>query len=129
MTHLVVVSQNNYELLYLKGDLDQIIATAQNKSTIDDYYWHSFVINKQGKPLEAIAILEEGIKNYKKNEKLELLISNLYYETGDLLKAKPYLEKYQENPEMFMQLIKTLEFENNYISAIELLKNKIATDY
>jgi tetratricopeptide (TPR) repeat protein len=129
MIHPVISGQNNYELLYLKGDLEQILSTAQKKSSIEDYYWLSYVLNKKGKTLKAIEILEEGIKQYEDNQKLEILISEFYYETGNYPKAKLYIKrKYQNNPEIFMQLINILEFENNYKLAIELLKKKIVTD-
>ena len=128
MINQVVFSQNNYELLYLNGDFEQILSTAEKRSTVEDCYWYSFILNKQGKTLEAIEILEEELFKFKENKSLELLISNFYYEAGSLLKAKPYLEKYQENPEIFMQLIKTFEFENNNKLAIELLDKKIAID-
>ncbi|MBN1597554.1 MAG: hypothetical protein JW894_04630 [Bacteroidales bacterium] len=118
-------SQSNYELLFLKGDFDQILLKAENKSTVEDIYWYSLINNQQGKVLKAISTLEEGVKSYSDNQKLELLLSDLYYETGDYTKAKPYLKKYQDNPESFIQLINILEFQNENIEAIRLLDERI----
>jgi len=123
-----VFNQNNYELLYLNNDFEKIVSCAKNKSTIDDYYWLSLIFNKQGKTLIAINTLEEGIKKFENNQKLELQISNLYYETGNYAKAKPYLEKYLIYPEIFIQYINILEFQENHSLAIKLLNDKLPND-
>lgn len=128
MANLVVFPQSNFELLYLKGDFEQILQKTQKLSTVDDYYWHSVAQNKQGKTLEAIEILENGNRQFEESQKIESLLANYYYTTGKYSKAKPYLLKYTDDPELFMQLINVLEFENNYTLALNLLNQKITHD-
>lgn len=123
-----VFCQNNYELLYLSNDFDQIISIAQKKSSIDDYYWLSIILDKKGKPLNAIAELEDGMNKFPNNEKLEIELANLYYGTGNYLKAKPYLEKYQNNPDVFLKYVNVIEYQENNSLAIELLKERLIAD-
>ena len=120
--------QNTYELLYLNNNFEQIISLAQSKSSADDYYWLSLALNKQGKTMKALGVLEEGIKRFENNKKLEMMISDLYYETGNYSEAKSYLEKYQDDYEIFMKLINVLEFQENYSTAIALLQNRLRSD-
>ncbi len=124
----VSTCQNNYEILYLKGDYKQILQNTQKFTTSDDYYWHALILKKQGKTLDATEVLEAGIGQYMGNKELEIMLGNLYFETGQLPKAKPYLLKYKDNPEVFMSLVKTLEFEGQYATALELLIGKITHD-
>lgn len=123
-----VFSQNNYELLYLTNDFDKIMATANDKNTLDDYYWLSLIYDKQGKPFVAINILQDGAKRFSDNQKLEIQLANLYYETGNYVAARPYLEKYLCNPEIFLKYINTIEFQDNNVLAIKLLKEKLNDD-
>ncbi len=120
--------QNNYELLYLNNDFDRIITRAINKNTIEDYYWLSLILNKQGESLAAVNTLEEGVEKYPNNEKLEIRLTNLYYETGNYVAAQPYLERYQVIPDIFIKYIDVIEFQENHILAIKLLKEKLVRD-
>lgn len=128
LIHQNILCQENFELLYLKQDFDKIISIAQTKSSIDDYYWLSLILDKRGKPLSAIDELEEGINKFTNNQKLEIQLANLYYETGNYLAAKSYLEKHQSIPEMFLKYINVIEFQENHAFAIELLKEKLIDD-
>ena len=128
LVNLAVFPQSDFELLYLKSDFEQILQKTQRLSSIDDYYWYSLALNKQGKTLEAIEILENGNRQFEESQKIESLLANYYYTTGKYSKAKPYLLKYPDDSELFMQLLNILEFENNYTLALDLLNKKIAHD-
>lgn len=123
-----IFCQDNYELLYLQQDFDKIIITAQTKSSIEDYYWLSLILEKRGKSLNAIDELKEGIKKFTNNQKLEIQLANLYYQTGNYLAAMPYLEKHQSNPEIFLKYINVIEFKENHTLAIKLLKENLKED-
>lgn len=120
--------QTNYELLYLSGEYDGILSEASRQKRASDYYWHAFILNKRGEILPSCKVLEEGIENHPGDEKLELLLANLYYESGNFVQAKPLLEKYNSSHEVFIRLIELLEFQNNYIEAINLLKSRLISD-
>ncbi len=121
-------AQDNYELLYLQNDLDQIEQFAQKKTSADDFYWYALVLEKKGNLSLSISILEEGLTLFQGNEKLEVFISNLYFESGHYLKAENYLRKYKHYPQTFMQLVQVNEFRNNYNTAIKLLKERLTID-
>ena len=121
-------AQENYELLYIKGDFSQIEKMALRKSTAEDFYWYAMVLEDQGKSKQAINILEEGLSTFKDNEKLELLISSLYFETGNYQKAELYLNQLRHNPSAFIQLVQVNEFRNNHQRAISLLQDRILDD-
>lgn len=121
-------AQNNYELLYLEGQYEEIIHKTSHLKDPVDYYWNSLLTSKQGEVLAALEILEMGTEMYPDEEKLELLLTDLYYESGNYLKAKPLLEKYSSSPEMFIRLIEVLEFQNNFQQAIDLLTQRLQSD-
>lgn len=120
--------QNNYELLYLEGEFEEIIVQSSQLNKASDYYWNALVTSKQGEVLVAMDILEQGVEKYQDEARLELLLTDLYYETGDYLKAKPLLEKYSSSHEMFIRLIEVLEFQNNFQEAIQLLEQRLQSD-
>ncbi len=121
-------AQNNYELLFLEGEFDQIYQLSQKFSYEEDYYWNSIILNKQGKILEAIQILEQGYKQFNDSQIIEKFLAELLFKTGQYTKAKPLLLKYEGDSDFFMQFINILEFENNYTLAIESLNKKILAD-
>jgi len=124
----LVSGQANYEILYLQGDYDQIINKASGQEGADDYYWHGHILNKNGELLSSSRIIEEGIEKHPDNEKLEFLLANLYYESGNYVLAKPIMEKYISSPEMFIRLIEILEFQNSYNEAVDLLESRLKLD-
>ena len=125
---MMLSGQTNYELLYLEGDYEQIISKANQQNRAEEYYWHSLTLSKQGNVFRSIEIMEEGIGEHPDQEKLELLLADLYYETGNFTKAKPLLEKHSNSHEMFIRLIELLEFQDSFQEAIDLLKSRIQED-
>lgn len=123
-----VFGQDNCELLYLNHNFEQILSIAQSKATPDDYYWLSIVLNQTGQSLKAIQALEEGIARFEENPQLELLASDIYYQSGNYLKAMPFLEKYQEKPDIFLKYVNVLEFQNRYTMSIGLLLDRLNHD-
>lgn len=123
-----VFCQDNYELLYLNNNFDQIISIATNKNSMDDYFWLSLILDKKGKSIEAINTLEEGVLKYADNARLEIELANMYYETGIYAKALPYLKKHQANPGLFLKYIVVLEFQEDHNTAIKLLKRELIED-
>lgn len=121
------MSQENCEILLLKGDFDKIIENTQQLSSIEDFYWNSIALDHKGKVLEALKVLSDGIIMYEEIEKLELLYANYLFKTGQYPKAKLYLLKYKDN-NLFNKLISVLEFENNYQLAIDLIEKEISSD-
>lgn len=124
----ILFCQIDYELLYLKGDHDRIINEASQKTGIEDYYWHALVLSKKGKLLSSCQVLGEGIESHPGDSKLELLLANLYYESGNFVQAKPILEKHSSSHEVFIRLIEILEFQNSYPEAIKLLEARLLSD-
>lgn len=120
--------QNEYELLFLQGDLDKILLRAGDLNDADDHYWYGLVLSRKGDILEAIEKLEAGIHAYPGNEKLELLLADLYYETGDFSKAMPILEKNSDTHENFIRLVEILEFNDSFDEAIDLLVERLKED-
>ncbi len=120
--------QTNYELLYLEGEFEEIITQSDQLKTPVDYYWNALVTSKQGEILRAMEILEQGIIQHPDQEKLELLLTDLYYKTGDYLNAKPLLQKYSGSHEMFIRLVEVLEFEDSFQEAIYLLEQGLQYD-
>ena len=125
---IISSGQSNYELLYLEGNNELILSQSEQKSSAEDYYWNALIMSKQGNVLKAIETMKEGISRFEGQQKHELLIADLYYEAGNFLNAKPFFEKYQHIPEVFLKLIRILEFQNNYCEAIKLLDQKIGED-
>ena len=123
-----IFCQQNYELLFLQGEYDQILEVSRELSSPEEFFWHAVVLNKKGEPMRAIRILEMGLENFKDDPTLELLVSDLYFNNGQFPKAKPLLIKHQDSTGKFIQYIEVLEFERNYTDAISLLEEKLADD-
>ncbi len=123
-----IFGQLNYELLYLERNYDVIIEEASQKDGVDDYYWHALALNDRGEKLLSSKVLEEGVAIHSGNQKLEFLLANLYFESGNFIKALPLLEKYSSSHEVFIRYIEILEFQNSYNEAIDLLENRLGYD-
>jgi tetratricopeptide (TPR) repeat protein len=124
----LIFGQLNYELLYLERNYDGIIEEASQQDGEDDFYWHALALNVKGETLLSSKILEKGISVHSDNQKLEFLLANLYYESGNFVKALPLLEKYSSSLEAFIRYIEILEFQNRYSEAIGLLENRLDSD-
>lgn len=121
-------AQNQYELLYLEHNYDQIIAETTNINDSVEVFWHVLALDKNGESLAALNFLESNISNFEVNESLELQLLDLLYKTGQNAKAKPLLLKYHKNPDVFMKLIRTLELESDNSTAIKYLEERLETD-
>ena len=120
-----VNAQDPYELLFLKGEYEQLYEISGKLTSEADYYWQAVSLEKQGKTLEAIRILDQGSVLYQENTLLEPFLAELLFKTGQYSRARPLLLKYPDDPELFIQLITILEFENNNSLAIEYLDQKL----
>lgn len=116
------IAQQEYELHFVKNEYAIIIEKANQKQSADDYYWLAIAHNELGETTVALTLLEEGNKQFPQQKKLEIYLSNLYFETGNYYKAKPLLIQYQEESRSILQqLVKIYEFENDHTKAIEIL--------
>lgn len=120
--------QSNYELLFLKGEFEQILTDSREFKTPEDHYWHAAVLSRQGKAIEAIRILENGIGSYIENKQIEILLSELYFNNGQYPKAKALLVKHIDYPGNFMRFIELLEFERDYNEVIARINERINDD-
>lgn len=120
-------SQNKYDLLFLQGNYDQILAESKKLSASEDYFWNAIILDKRGETLQAISILEDGISLYPDAE-IEKLLSEFLFKTGQYTKAKPHLIKYQAMPDIFLMMVKVLEFEGNYSEVVNILEERVKTD-
>jgi tetratricopeptide (TPR) repeat protein len=125
---LTVSSQESYETLFIKGDYDSILFKTKGLNNANDYYWNSLIADKFGKTLIAINVLNTGLKKHQNNQKLEKLLLDCLYKTGQYPLLKPLLYKYIDKSDVFVKLVNVLEFEGDYLQAISLLDAKIKTD-
>lgn len=122
------LAQRNYELMYVKGSYDEILKESNSLKDTADYYWNSLVYDKQGKTFKSISVINEGLEKYPGNKILEKQLADYLYRTGQFSKARPLLTKYSKSPEMFVKLVKTLGFENEYQTAISLILERTVLD-
>lgn len=121
-------AQETYELLFIKGNYDQILNKSSNPDSPDDYYWHSLMLDRKGEPLNSISFLKEGIEKYPENIVLEKLLIDYLYKTGQYVQVKPLLHKYSDSPDVFLKLINVLGFDEDYRTAIKFINTRISTD-
>ncbi|MCW0484861.1 tetratricopeptide repeat protein [Gaoshiqia sediminis] len=121
-------SQEDYEILYLKGEYEKVLQNCMDLDSPNDYYWNSLILDKKGNDLKAIEILRGGLNKYANNQMLEKLLIDLLYKTGQYAQAKSLLSKYLDSPEIFLKYINILGFEGEYQMAINYLTEKIKTD-
>lgn len=124
----LIYAQEDYNLLFLKGEYKQILTKSQVLETPEDYYWNSTILDKQGQTLEAIELLNRGLVEFDSIEIIESLLSDFLYKTGQYSKAKPLLVKQISKSDNFIKYINVLEFEGDYRKAIELLQIEIQKD-
>jgi tetratricopeptide (TPR) repeat protein len=120
--------QGNNEVHFLKGDYASILNNTGDAGSAEDYYWISLALEKTGKSLEGISLLEQALIEFPESILLERILAKMFFNTGQFYLAKPYLIKYQKNPDEFLMLIKVLENEAEFVEAISLLKVRLSKD-
>jgi tetratricopeptide (TPR) repeat protein len=123
-----VFSQEDYEILYIKGEYEKVLQNSMDLDSPNDYYWNSLILDRKGDDLKAIEILRDGLNKYANNHMLEKLLIDLLYKTGQYGQAKSLLSEYLDSPDIFLKFINILGFEGEYQMAINYLKEKIKTD-
>lgn len=123
-----VFSQENYELSFIKGEYEIILQQSSDLASPDDYFWNSFVLNRKGENLQAIAVLKDGLIAFPGDETLEKQLIEFMYKAGQYAEIKPLLTDYLDNPEMFLRYIIILGFDGEYQLAVDDLNEKIKSD-
>ena len=121
-------SQENYEILFIKGENEKILQNSRDFVSPNDYFWNSLVLDKKGETFKAIEIVRDGLNKYANNQILEKLLIDLLYKTGQYSQTKPLLTKYPDSPDMFLKFMSILGFEGEYQAAVNYLTEKIKTD-
>jgi tetratricopeptide (TPR) repeat protein len=78
--------------------------------------------------MEAIVLLEKGIRLFPDIENLERLLASLLFNSGQYSRAKPLLVKYKNYHDEFLKLVKVKEFESDYKGAVDILRQRISED-
>lgn len=112
----------------IQQDYDAILAKSADLDDTTEIYFHAFALDKTGRISEAIEVLEEGVNKFGPVAGIEIALSGLYYRTGQYASAKPLLYKYMDMDEVFIKLIRVLEFESDHQQAIALLASRLETD-
>ncbi len=123
-----LASQNKYALPYLQGDYGYILENSRQLNDAEDYFWNAYILDKQGKTLLSISVLNQGIEIFNDNELLEKLYAEFLFRSGQYTNAKPYLLKYQSDPGFMQMLVKVLEYEGDYKGAIRILQQVLEKD-
>lgn len=125
---ITTAAQQQYDLLYLQGDLEQIQLRSAKFSDSDDYYWNALVSYEKGEVLAAIATLEAGLAIHTGVEKLECLLAKYYTEAGQYTLATPLLQKNSDRKDIFLLYIKSLVFAESYPLVIDRLAERLQQD-
>jgi tetratricopeptide (TPR) repeat protein len=128
ITNAVTLGQSQNELLYLQGNYDQILEESKSLNDSTEIFWNALVQDKLGNTLLSIDILSEGLESQSNNSRMEILLSDFLFKTGQYASAKPILLKYKEYPDSFLKLLRVLEFESDNQAAIDLLEERLETD-
>jgi len=123
-----LTSQTGYGTQLIQKDYSAMLEKSAALEDTIDYYYRAYALDQTGDVAEAINTLELGIDRFGSIPEFEIELANLYYRMGRYASAKPLLYKYQELNEVFMKLIRVLEFESDYTQAIALLEERIITD-
>lgn len=121
-------AQSNYELLFVTGRYDSLLAKTEKLETADDYLWRSIVFKKQGYSNLSANILQGGSALYKENTTLEKELARALFDIGNYAQAKGLIQKFIHEPDFFLMYISILEFEDNHIDAIPMLFERLQTD-
>ena len=128
MFPFTMLAQEGYEMLIIQQDYDAILARSSDLGDTTGIYFHAYALDKTGRISEAVEVLEEGVKKFGSVAGIEIALSGLYYRTGQYASAKPLLYRYMNLDEVFMKLIRVLEFESDHQQAIALLESRLETD-
>ena len=128
ISNMAFSQDDSYDLLFLKGDYEQIFEKSQALLFPQDYYWNSIVLDKRGETLKALEVLVEGTAKFQDDEAIERLFTDYLYKIGQYYQAKPLLEENIDKFDNFIKYIYILEFQSEYGEAIELLIDKILND-
>lgn len=128
LTGSLAYSQENYELLFIRGEYDKILQSSNGLLSPDDYFYTSLVHDKQGETLKAIAVLQDGLNKFANNQMLEVLLIEYLFKTGQYAQTKPLLITHLDSPGMFLRYINILGFEGDYALAVDSLNEKVKTD-
>lgn len=120
--------QQAFEILFLEKNYPEIITQSTPPDSPEDYNWQARALGQMGKSQAGIELLRDGLSTYPGEENLEKILAEFLYNTGDYAGAKPLLEKYQEQHDYFMQLVRVLEFQSKRAEAIDLLYMRMQTD-
>lgn len=120
--------QENYELLFVKGDYERILDKSKVLADTNDYYWNSLILDKKGEILNSIEVLKSGLVKFPKSHLLEKQLIDFLYNTGQYTDAKRLVIKHLHNPDIFLKYVNILGFQREYLLAIDLLKERTKTD-
>jgi tetratricopeptide (TPR) repeat protein len=123
-----VNAQTNYESFFLNEQFDSVMIYSGALSSQDDYYWHSYLLAKNGNIVEAIRLIDIAIVNYPDITRLEKLKANIMFSSGQYALCKDLLVKYSSETEYYLKYIHILEFEKSHRKAIESLENRLQSD-
>lgn len=128
MFPVAMLAQESYEMLIIQQEYDSILAKSSDLADTTGIYFHAYALDKTGRIPEAIEVMEEGIREFGSVTSIEIALAGLYYKTGQYASAKPILYKYMDQNDVFMKLIRVLEFESDHQQAIALLESRLETD-
>jgi len=120
--------QSQYELYFIQGNYEKILNETKKFLNAEDYYWHSIALERMQELLTSIDILKEGLNNYPNSAILEKELARKYFQSGQFSACKGDLEKFSEDPEIFEMLVKVLEYEDNNLQAVTLLRERLGSD-
>jgi tetratricopeptide (TPR) repeat protein len=121
-------SQENYELLFIKGEYEKILEDSQRFSNPNDYFWNSLVLNRQGETMKSITTLMDGLNQFPDDQMLEKQLIEFRYKSGQYAQIKDILPDYLDIPEMFLRYMIILAFDGEYHLAVDHLNEKLQTD-
>jgi tetratricopeptide (TPR) repeat protein len=119
-------SQNNYRALYADSKLDDIEKLSRERllvddTSVDDFYWLSFVLHEKGVLVESIEVLTSGVKKFSNSDVLKKQLANYYYDAGNYSHAKKYFLEYSNDFVYAMKLCEIYEIYQDYAAAVKLL--------
>lgn len=121
-----LLSQNNYKLLFVEAKYDKIENLSKqmldsDNSSIDDFYWHAFILHEKGELAQSIDILEKGHSKFTTSDILKRQLADYYYELGDYFHAKEYLVEFTNDFSCAIKLCEIHEINSDYNEALKLL--------
>ncbi|MCK4661741.1 MAG: tetratricopeptide repeat protein [Bacteroidales bacterium] len=122
----------SYEYYFLNGRYNEIIELADKEISSDSinfvsYYRKAIALQKQGKLIKSIQLLEKHQTLFSDNDKINRLLADSYFEAGQYSKAKILLKELIKkdtlNFSVLINLAKIYKFNKEYVKAIHLLEN------